>query len=331
VEVDGWEVPDVFTSVAAECAAAHGGVVVYDSSPLGRLRLTGTTRVDFLHRMSTNDMNSLTAGQGAATIFTTPLARIVDRALVYLRADDLLMLTSRGAQAKVVHWLRKYIFFNDDVQVRDVSSEFGMLSIYGVKASEAASQVAGENVGDLSLHAWRLVAANVLVARADAIGGDGFHLIAAPDELAALWPAAIEAGAVPIGEQAFEVLRIESGQPRYAHELSETYIPLEVGLWQDVSFSKGCYIGQEIIARMESRQRLAKQIVGLRAREPIQAGSDVYMDGSSVGKVTSAAARPDGTSIGIGFVKPAHASAGTRVSLDAARSADVDVTAFPIP
>ena len=330
VEVDGWEVPDVFTSVAAEYAAAHGGAVVYDSSPLGRLRLTGATRVDFLHRMSTNDMNGLKTGQGAATIFTTPLARIVDRALVYLREDDLLMLTSRGAQVKVANWLRKYIFFNDDVQVRDVSREFGMLSIYGVKASEAASQIAGENVGDLALHAWRL-AANVLVARADAIGGDGFHLIAAPDELAALWQAAVEAGAVPIGEQAFEVLRIESGQPRYAHELSETYIPLEVDLWPDVSFSKGCYIGQEIIARMESRQRLAKQMVGLRAREPIQVGSDVYMDGSSVGKVTSAAARPDGTSIGIGFVKPAHAGAGTRVSLDAARSADVEVTAFPIP
>ena len=328
VDVDGWHVPDVFTSVEAEYAAAHHGAVIYDSSPLGRLRLTGATRVDFLHRMSTNDMNSLKPGQGAATVLTTPNARIIDRVIVYLREADLLMLTSRGAQTTVAAWLKKYIFFNDDVQVRDASGELGMMSVYGAQAAEVASKIAGSDAAGLRLHAWQPISDQCLIARADPIAGGGFHLLAASlAELPSLWQAAIDAGAAPIGEQALEVLRIESGRPRFAHELSEAYIPLEVGLWADVSFSKGCYIGQEIIARMESRNRLAKQMVGLRSSAPIGLDSEMYVDGTTVGKVTSAAVRPNGDSIAIGFIKPAYALAGTRVSLGG--SIDAEVAAFP--
>ena len=326
--VDAWDVPDAFTSLAAEYAAAHTGAVVYDSSSLGRLRLTGRTRVDFLHRMSTNDLASLEPGQGRATIFTTPIARIIDRAIVYARETDVLLLTSRGAQAVMSNWLRKYIFFNDDVQVRDASSEFGIVSIYGAKAGEVGSKVAGQTVTDLSLHAWQANEVGWIIARADPIAGDGFHIIAAPDALPGVWQSALDAGAAPIGEQVFEVLRIESGLPRYPHELSENFIPLEIGLWNDVSFSKGCYTGQEIIARMESRNRLAKQLVGLRSAAPIPPDAELRADGSSVGQVTSAATRPDGTSIALAVVKPADAEPGTRLALG--ESADAEVTAFPI-
>lgn len=325
--VDGWDVPEVFSSLEGEYAAARGAAVIYDSSPLGRLRLTGKTRVDFLHRMSTNELNALKTGQGAATVLTTPIARIVDRVIVYVREDDVLLLTSRGAQAKVTNWLKKHIFYKDDVQVRDASTEFAMISIYGVKAAHAASQVARQDVSGLELHAWRPVGDAVMIARADPIAGDGFHVIAAPDVLPSLWQAAIDGGAEPIGERAFEMLRIESGLPRYPHELSEDYIPLEVGLWSDVSFTKGCYTGQEIIARMESRSRLAKQIVGLRSIAPIEAGADLRFDGSVVGKVTSAARRPAGSAIALAVVKPAHASPGTRLT---AGEMEAEVAALPL-
>ena len=331
VEVDGWEAPDVFTSVEAEYAAAHGGAVVYDSSPLGQLRLTGRTRVDFLHRLSTNDMNALEPGQGRATILTTPIARIVDRVVVYVREDDLIVLTSRGARTAVARWLTKHIFFNDDVRIHEAPAEFGMISIYGAKAGEVAARIAGQDVAGLGLHAWRAVRGEALIARADPIAGDGFHvLVPAPAGLASWWQAAVTAGAAPIGEQALEVLRIESGRPRYARELSEAYIPLEVGLWPDVSFSKGCYIGQEVIARMESRHRLAKQLVGLRSDMPIESDAEIAVGGAAVGRVSSAALRPTGDSIALGFVRPAQAAAGTRVSIGADRSIDAEITGFPI-
>jgi aminomethyltransferase len=188
-----------------------------------------------------------------------------------------------------------------------------------------------QDVSGLDLHAW-LTGGGLIVARADAIAGDGFHVWAPVSAgLAETWQAALAAGAVPIGEQALETLRIESGLPRFARELSEAYIPLEVGLWRDVSFSKGCYIGQEIIARMESRQRLAKQMAGLRSDAPFEPGADIAFEGEVVGKVSSAAPRPGGDWIGLGFVKPAAATPGARVSIGAERPAQAEIAAFPIP
>ena len=330
--VDGWEAPDVFTSIAAEYAAAWDAAVVYDSSPLGRLQLTGQTRTDFLDRMSTNAVKALRPGQGAATILTTPIGRIVDRVVVYVREDDAVLLSSRGAQTAVVNWMRRYIFFNDDVQVRDAPAEMGMLSVYGAKAREVASRVAGEDVSDLALHHWRAARDDLMVACADPIAGEGFHVFARDAEtLSSAWQAAIDAGAAPIGERAFEVLRIESGRPLFGRELSADYIPLEVGLWPDVSFTKGCYIGQEIIARMESRHRLARQLVGLHAKAPIEPGADLMVNGAAVGRVSSAAVRPGGDSIGLGFVKPAFAGLGARMSIGVAGSTEVEVSQLPLP
>jgi aminomethyltransferase len=331
-QVDGWDVPGVYSTIEAEYAAAHDGAVVYDSHPLGRLRLTGSTRIDFLHRMSTNDMNALSPGQGAATILTTPIGRIVDRIVVYAREDDALLLTSRGAQALVANWLKKYIFFNDDVQVHDASAAWGMLSLYGAKAGEAASAATGGGAAVLKLHAWRAAGDKLIVARTDSIAGAGFHVLASePGALKTVWGAAMASGATPIGERACEILRIESGLPRYPHELSEAYIPLEVGLWPDVSFTKGCYIGQEIIARMESRQRLAKQMVGLRSASTIESGAELYAANSAIGKVSSVALRPGGESIALGFVKPSHAQDGQALLVGGERSITAEVTRLPIP
>ncbi|HLF26375.1 MAG TPA: glycine cleavage system protein T [Anaerolineae bacterium] len=332
VEVDGWEAPDVFTTVEAEYAAAHTGAVIYDSSSRGRLRLTGSTRLDFLHRMSTNEMNALRPGQGAATILTTPIGRIIDRIMVYVRENDLLALTSRGAHAAVINWLKKYIFFNDDVQLHDVTGQLGMVSIYGPQASETVARLVDQNVSGLSWHAWQPTSEGAWVARADALAGAGFHIFTStPAALAPLWGRAVESGVAPIGEQAFEALRIEAGLPRYGHELSETYIPLEVGLWRDVSFTKGCYIGQEIIARMESRQRLAKQLVGLRASERLESGTELSVDGTSIGKVSSAAHRAEHDWLALAFVKPPQAIPGTRVLLGTEPALEAEVTSFPIP
>src|SRR5512139_110819 len=121
-------------TIEQEYAAARTGSVMIDAAAWGRLKVTGKNRVDFLHRMSTNDLLKLAIGQGAGTVFTTPIARIIDRTVVYVREDDVLMLTSRGNQARVMQWLGKYIFFNDDVQIKDVTDGIGMISLFGATA-----------------------------------------------------------------------------------------------------------------------------------------------------------------------------------------------------
>ena len=324
----------MFTSIESEYAAAQTGCVVYNASARGRLKLTGKTRLDLLHRMSTNDLNSLTVGQGAATVFTTPIARIIDRTIVYVRADDLIMVTSRGNQAHMLGWLRKHIFFNDDVQVVDQTETSGMLSLYGKTADQLLAQITGQNLSALPLYHWREGRAgdtDVLVARADPIAAGGFHLIADASTLAQVRQAALEAGATPIGEQAYQVLRVEAGQPEFGHELTDEYIPLEAGLWPDVSFTKGCYTGQEIIARMESRHQLARQLVGLLFEAEVAPGSTLRLEGSEVGRVTSVARSPDRGWIGLGYLKPGQVSEGQLVQCSGeAASATARVAPLPV-
>jgi tRNA-modifying protein YgfZ len=302
--------------VEREYAAAQTGCVMIESSAWGRLRFTGKDRLDFLHRMSTNDLLKLQAGQGAATVFTTPIARIIDRTVIYARDADLLMLTSRGNQGRVLQWLRKYIFFNDEVQIKDVTAETAMVSIYGATVGQVLQQVSGEDLTALPLHHWRTVRlAEVagLIARADPIGGGGFHLVIEKSALPEVWQALLAAGVIPIGEETYQVLRIEAGRPEFGHELGDEYIPLEANLWSDVSFTKGCYTGQEIIARMESRQRLAKQLMGLRFEGEVALPATLLSGEHETGVVTSVAHSPALGWIGLGYVKSAEAAPGQRV------------------
>lgn len=320
-------------AVEQEYEAAQTGSVLIDASAWGRLRFTGKQRLDFLHRMSTNDLLKLQPGHGAATIFTTPIARIIDRTVVYAREADLLMLTSRGNQGRVQQWLRKYIFFNDDVQIKDVTGETAMVSIYGATANQMMQTVSGEDLSALPLYYWRAGSSSgvdVTIARADPIAGGGFHVIGEKAALAEVQQALIAAGGVPISEDTYQVLRIEAGRPEFGHELGDEYIPLEANLWADVSFTKGCYTGQEIIARMESRQRLAKQLLGLRFASAITLPATLLTDEHEVGTVTSVVHSPALGWIGLGYVKSAAAVPGQLVQ---ARSGEriVPATVVALP
>ncbi len=324
---------DVIATIEQEYRAAQTGSVMIEASAWGRLRFTGQQRLDFLHRMSTNDLLKLQAGQGAATVFTTPIARIIDRTLVYAREADLLMLTSRGNQGRVFQWLRKYIFFNDDVQIKDVTDETALVSVYGVTANQVMQQASGEDVAALPLHHWRTVRIadrEAQIARADPIADGGFHLIVEKSVLPQVWQTFIAVGVVPIGEETYQVLRIEAGRPEFGHELGDEYIPLEANLWADVSFSKGCYTGQEIIARMESRQRLAKQLMGLRFESDITLPAMLLSGEPEAGVVTSVAHSPALGWIGLGYLKSAGATAGQRVqSRSGERIVKAIVSALP--
>ena len=320
-------------AIEIEYAAAQHGCVMIDASAWGRLQFTGKTRLDFLHRLSTNDVLRLQVGQGAATIFTTPIARMIDRAIVYVYADDVMMLTSRGNQGRVLAWLKKYIFFNDDVQIKDQTDATGMISIYGPTANEIVRTSGGVDLVSLPLHHWREVyieGIEVMIARADSIAGGGFHLIFDRSAMSQVWQALIDVGAVPITEQTYQVLRVEAGYSEFGHELSDDYIPLEANLWSDVSFTKGCYTGQEIIARMESRQRLAKHLIGLRFDDEVTLPAALWVDDNEVGLVTSVIRSPAHGWIGLGYVKSAYGSDRQVVqSLSGERMVTAHVAALP--
>jgi aminomethyltransferase len=134
----------------------------------------------------------------------------------------------------------------------------------------------------------------------------------APDR-EALRDALSAAGVIPIDDDAYDYLRIEAGRPRLGRELTLDYIPLEADLWADVSFSKGCYTGQEIIARMESRGKLAKRLMRLRPAALVAAGTEITAAGRPVGTITSAADGPAGP-LALGYVKTNALAGGDALS-----------------
>ncbi|MBL8058515.1 MAG: hypothetical protein JNK29_17560, partial [Anaerolineales bacterium] len=155
----------------------------------------------------------------------------------------------------------------------------------------------------------------LIVLRGRPLAGDGYSVIAPADRLEAVWDQALAAGAEPAGETAFQWLRLAAGAPSAGHELTEEYIPLEANLWPAVSFTKGCYVGQEIIARMESRGKLARRLVGLRLEAPVAEGAAVIVDGAQAGQVTTAGILPDLGPAGLAYLKTAHCEPGTPVTV----------------
>ena len=282
------------------------------SAHVGRVQMTGATRLEFLQRMSTNDVLKLQAGHGCMTALTTPIGRMVDAPAVIAMDDALILLTGAGNAGRVAAWLRKYVLYNDQVAVHDITAVTRMWGIYGTGADDkvrAMDEAAFEQLQTAPDYSSATAGPNLLV-KMPPIGGAGYAL------LGAKLPG-IEMNFAPI--ETYEAMRIAAGYPAAPSEINEDYIPLETGLWHAVSFHKGCYIGQEIIARMESRGQVAKKLVQLKlADATIRAGADLQVDGNLVGKVTSAS-----ESWALGYVRSAHAQVGQVLQTAAGEVAQV--------
>ncbi len=235
---------------------------LFDLTPtFGRVQMAGRTRLEFLHRMSTGDVLKLREGEGRGTVLTTAIGRMIDYTPVLALDDAVILLTGGGNAARVVQWLRKYVLYNDDVKVHDISGATQMLGVFGAHADEwirAVDPQAQAHLQNAPVYAHVQQGSQMLV-KAPPLQGAGYYLIGV--DVLAKMASQIAGQMRPIAE--YEALRIGQGMPAFPGEISEDYIPLEAGLWDAVSFSKGCYIGQEIIARMESRNQMAKKLVQL--------------------------------------------------------------------
>lgn len=291
------------------------GCGLYDQADYARLWATGRDRIDLIHRMSTNDLLNMQVNEGRATVLTTAVARMVDRVIVLNLGERALVLGSRGTGEVIRRWLSSYIFFNDDVKYTNAGNELGQFLLFGPQAGSVANTLA-PGARNLSLH-HVIQSGDVILGRGEVLAGESYFVIAPQAKMNSLREVAVAAGAAEVSREVYEVVRVESGLPEYGHEIGEEFIPLEAGLWNDISFSKGCYIGQEIIARMESRGKLAKTLVGLKAGEVLQAGS---------GPVTSVANSPRFGWIGLAFLKPAEAEPGATVEVGGTHA-----TVAPLP
>ena len=297
--------------------AAREGVALCDRSHWGRIQVADADRIRFLHYQSTNDFNSLKPGQGCDTVFVTSTARTIDLATAYILEDAVLLLVSPNCGEKLMKWLDGYIFFADRVKLKDVASELATFSLIGPNSNTLLAQLgAGEIVGRPDGYHQLLLLANieVRVAVGSGLAIPGYTLIFPSDRASTLWQKLRETGAVPLSKEGWEQLRIEQGRPVPEQELTADYNPLEAGLWQTISFNKGCYIGQETIARLNTYKGVRQRLWGIRLTAPVETGTILTIADEKVGKLTSYT-KTDRGHFGLAYVRTKAGGAGLKVKV----------------
>jgi folate-binding protein YgfZ len=312
---------------AAGYDAARRRAAFIDRSTRGRIVVSGTERASYLQGLLTNDIAALTPGHGCYTAYLTAQGRMIADLFVYELGDVLLLTLTAGVKDVVLAKLDQFIF-SEDVQLGDVTATFAQIAVVGpASSSAAASIVAGmaeETLRGMPLHGnaraeWS--GGPVIITRIDDAGEPGFDLYVDYAQAGALKAALVQAGAVELDEATAEALRVESGAPLFGRDMDQETIPLEAGIEsRAISFTKGCYVGQEVIIRVLHRGhgRVARKLVGLTvlgdaAPEP---GAAIRGGDREIGNVTSATVSPAlKQPIALGYVHRDFVEPGTIVTI----------------
>lgn len=297
----------------ADYTAGREGAVFRVLPDAGYLRLSGPDRVDFLHRQTTNDLHTLAPGRAVVDVLASPTARIIDVFTLVMEPEALGLVTSPGRAEALLTYLRGKIFFMDNVSLEDASGEWVQIDLDGPQAGDVLSQLGVTDVpgqGEVIM-----IDDGVQIIGRAGLAEDGYRLLAPADQAAAVKTALKEVGALSISAEQADVLRIEAGLPAQGAEIGEDFTPLEVGLADSVSLSKGCYTGQEVLARQVNYDKVTRQLVGLRLDDEVPPGSDIRAEGRPAGVVTSVALSPAYGWIALAVVKRPHHEAGSKVNV----------------
>ena len=328
-----WRMPAHYGDTGAEYSAALRGAVMRDVSHWTRLSLTGADHIDFLHRMTTNDVVHLEPGEGCAAVFADNRGRIVDLVgLCRVTGSATLVVASPPARERLPAWLDRYLFV-EKVEVEDLTGTTAMVEVWGPLAAasiRAALGVDPDGAEDFRLLGEVGADGPWVIHWSGYHGGAGVRLVGEPAAIARQWHHLLQHGVVPMGEEAAETLRVEAGAPAFDSELNDEHNPWEAGLEGAIHMDKGCYIGQEVIARLDTydkvKQRLAK--LRLECEEPPARGSAVSAEDRQVGKITSATRSPRlQCVIALAYIRNAYSAPGTHLVISSGSAEPTDIAA----
>ncbi len=308
--------------------SARAGAAIYDSSDWGKILVSDRDRLRFLHNQSTADFEKLKPGEGCDTVFVTSTARTIDLATGLVLDDEVLLVVSPNRRKYLFDWLDRYIFFADKVRLTDITDRTASFTLMGIQSDRILTQLGSPNLQYLTLNSHQLVAISgieVRVVSGTELGLPGYRLICDKDSATILHQEIIDLGAANVDETAWECLRIGQGRPKPDAELTEDYNPLEVGLWQTISFSKGCYIGQETIARLNTYQGVKQYLWGIKLTAPVAIGTSLTINDEKVGVLTSTS-NIDGEISGLAYLRSKAGGVGSKVAVG-----DVDGEIIALP
>ncbi|MEY2984534.1 MAG: hypothetical protein RLZZ568_1151 [Cyanobacteriota bacterium] len=286
----------------------------YPLADWGLIALQGADRQRFLHNQSTNAIAGRSPGQWLETVFVTSTGRTLELATVYVQPESVWIQVSAKQVDPLLAWMDRFIFPFDQVELKNLSHQYQAM-IFG-----------GETAGKL-LEDWGLTLptgdrwltltwqeSEIIILPSTGLDFPGYTLVYPADKHAVLathWQACPS-----LNDLQWETLRIQQGRPQAGHELTEDYNPLEAGLWRAVSFDKGCYIGQETIARLNTYKGVKQRLWGIKFDQPVPVGSTILREGQKVGVVTSISPLMPW---GLGYLKTKLVEPGMGVEVEGVR------------
>lgn len=299
--------------------AATREAAVYDATGCGRIALRGADHLDFLHRMSTNALLGLAPRQGARTVFCDHRGRVVEVVeLCRVDADESVAFVGPGRAPGLLQWL-EHFHFSEEVAWRDATAETGQLELVGPRAATVAESALALSLAGADPLGLVADALPLRVCRVDAARSTGLRLWGPRPAIDETRSRLADAGVPAIGEATWEVLRVEDGRPLPGRELTLDHNPWEAGLADAIHLNKGCYVGQEVLARLDTYSKVKQHLVGLLLAGPAASGDPVAVEGRPVGWLTSVAFSPGLESwTALAYLRSGSSDVGTTVAVGAA-------------
>lgn len=346
IDVGGQNVVLTYSNVGAEYEAIRRRAIVVNRSHRGRMRFSGAKAADVLTGLVTSDVTALTAGQGQYSAALSPKGKVVADLRILRTESDCITDASPRSRDGWHAIVKKYVNPRLAKYV-DESATMLALGIYGAQSRHVVEQMTGVGASALSILApYSHISVSrdggaVLVMRSPDLEIEGFDLFVSAAGFESLWGAAVSARATPAGHAAWEIARVEAGRPEWGVDMDEATIPQEANLdvLNAISFTKGCYTGQELVARVHFRGHVNRTLRGLKYTGGLPpVGASLFdATGKAVGDITSGAASPRLGAIGLGMVRREVESGATLAARwaagasgdQAAGEAQAEIVALP--
>jgi glycine cleavage system T protein len=340
VDISGWAVPADYGDKISEYGSVRETVGIIDLSSRGKLKLSGKDHLKFLQGMLSNDVMKLEEGKGVYATILTVKGRMVSDMRVYKDKESILFDLEPGLNQVVLELLTKFRL-SYKASIDDISETTGLISIQGPKARGILEMLFEEGIPqmeELSFIQKKVMDSELMIVSVNRTGEEGFDLYIENKALADLWEELLKKGQElnikPVGYDALDILRIEAGIPIYNIDMDETNIPIEAGIWNALDFEKGCYIGQEVVARIKWRGHVNWHLMGFECDGEIvpKIGNEVFDGERKIGRITSSTFSPEfNKPICLGYIRREFKDSGTKVQINISDSSIVEAEVRELP
>lgn len=340
--LDGDRIFKVYSETEKELDSIYNGVGLRNLSHIGVLELKGADTIDYLHRITTNELKNLAKEQISKTIFTTEKGRIIDLTTLINFEDFQLLLCSDAHKMKVRNWIRKYIV-TDEVRVDEVKGKYTILEFLGPQAASFVSMLCGDVISSLQNNSFKVVNTEgilfFILKVENEDGNFSFITISDFNNGQKIINYLLERNSPfhfnLVGEDAYNIYRIGQGIPSAPNEINDEYNPHETGLLNYINFTKGCYIGQEVIARLQTYDKVQKHLMGVLLDRQIEMSlphTIVNSSGEEAGILTSTCYSPFlKKQIGLAYIKKSFCNLGSELKINFTEVPQLNLTVSELP